>query len=117
MSNKPRIRCPHCEEHIEAQRLPGHRKYRNRFGLDVFDCPECHREFKVEPTEYFVAKEGIEKGTISSEAAIAAVKVNECLPSEMLVSNYDRSTRAPWRKPMLTIAIVAALIAVYLIFR
>lgn len=116
-SDKPRVRCPHCEEHIEAERLPRHRRYRNKFGIDVFECPECHREFKFEPAEYIVTREGIEKGTIPAGVAIAGVNVGELLPSETMALDYDRRSRAPWRKPAVIFSIVVALALAYWMLR
>jgi len=115
MSDKPLVRCPHCEEHIEAKRLASQRKYRNEFGLDIFECPECHQRFKFEPSEYFVALEGIEKGEIPSRVAIAGAKVEEILPSEQAARLYDR-TPTPKRFVPLITGVFALLLSALLIF-
>jgi hypothetical protein len=115
LSNKPLIRCPHCRERIEAERLLRHRKYRNKFGLDVFECPECRQRFKFEPTEYLRARAGL-KGTIPSGVAIAGVKPDERLPSETIAPGQP-GTHARWQKPLLVMTALAALLAGYLLFR
>lgn len=101
-SNKARVRCPHCEEHLEAERLPQQRKYRNKFGLDVFECPECHQDFKFEPREYFLMRDGIEKGDISTGVAIQGASVDELLPSEKVAIDFDRGPRPKRFVPILT---------------
>lgn len=116
-SNRPRVRCPHCEEHLEAEKLPPHRKYRNEFRIDVFECPECHKNFKFDPREYFITREGIENGDIPSGVAIEGVKVDELLPSEKMVIDYDRRPRAPWRRPAMAIGIIVVIVLAYLIFK
>ena len=83
------IRCPHCEEHIEAERLPPNRKYRNEFGMDVFGCPECGQSFRFEPSEYLVVRERLERGEVPEGVAIEAV--DELLPSEQSAIDYDRA--------------------------
>ncbi len=110
------IRCPHCEEHIDAERLPPHRKYRNEFGLDIYECPECHQNFKFEPSEYFVIRERIEKGEVPEGVAIEGARVNELLPSENMAIKYDRKSRAPWRGLVKVLVVIGFLVLAYLIF-
>ncbi len=93
--DKPMIRCPHCEEHIEAERLPPNRKYRNEFGMDVFGCPECGQSFRFEPSEYLVVRERLERGEVPEGVAIEAVKVDELLPSEQSAIDISGDRNAP----------------------
>ncbi len=113
-SNKPRIRCPHCEEHLEAQRLLTQRRYRNQFGLDVFECPDCHQEFKFEPAEFIVVRDGIEKGEIPTGVAIEGAKTSELLPSEKLAVERDPRSGSKRIVPLLT-GVVALLAAGWLV--
>lgn len=86
----PLIRCPHCGEHIEPQRLPPQRKYRNEFGLDVFECPDCGQNFKFDPHEYFAVRGDIAMG---EGVAIAGARVDELLPSEKLAIQTTKPKR------------------------
>jgi hypothetical protein len=113
-SNKPLIRCPHCRERIEADHLLRHRKYRNKFGLDVFECPQCQQRLKFEPTEYLLAREALAKGTAPS-ATIAAVKPDERLPSEEVTSG--QSVRPRWQTPLVALGTIAAVVVGYLMLR
>lgn len=79
---KPRIACPHCDEHIEASSLPPNRKYRNASGIDVFGCPACGKHLKFDPQEYFAVRELMSRGEIPSGMAIDGAKEEESLPSE-----------------------------------
>ena len=117
MSDKPMIRCPHCEEHIEAERLLPQRKYRNEFGLDVFECPECHQNFKFEPSEYLGIRERIEKGGVPEGVAIEGAKLDDLLPSEKMAIDYDRKPRAMNRRAVpLIMGIVSIGLAAWIIF-
>ena len=116
MIAKPNIWCPHCENHIAAERLPPCRKYRNHFEIDVFECPECHNEFKIEPSEYFVVRERLEAGEIPEDAAIEAARVDDVLPSEKMAGNFSRRSRAPWQGPAKIVTFLALAVLAYLIF-
>jgi hypothetical protein len=116
-SNKPLIRCPYCKERIEAEQLLRHRKYRNKFGLDVFECPQCRQRMKFEPTQYLRAREAMDKGAAPSGATIAAVKPDERLPSEG-VPSADERRRARWRQLSMTlVAAATAVVGIYLALR
>jgi hypothetical protein len=84
--NDPRlvIRCPHCDQHIEAQRLVHLRKHLNEFGIDVFECSNCFQRFKFDPDHYFLMREEMAKGRISEGRVIGAVKPHERLASEIV---------------------------------
>ncbi len=106
---KPNVKCPHCGEHVEAKNLSNVRKYRNEYGIDVFECPECKNNFKFEPAEYLVARQGIENGEIPEGVAIDSAKENELLPSETLALNYNGPSRAPWVRLFKKIIVIALL--------
>ena len=110
------VKCPHCKENIAAERLPHQRKYRNEFGLDVFECPECHQNLKFEPSEYLVIRERIAQGELPEGIAIEGVKVDELLPSEKMAVNYERKPSAPWRGPAKLVFAIVLLFLAYLIF-
>jgi len=115
MDDKPMIQCPHCTKIIEAERLVSQRKYRNAFGLDVFECPDCHKNYKIEPREYLETREHINEGNLPNTHIIKAAMIDEILPSEKMAIDYDRRTKAPWRGPAKIIAVIAFLIIVFLI--
>lgn len=115
---KPRIACPHCDEHIEASSLPPNRKYRNASGIDVFGCPTCGKNLKFDPQEYFAVRELMSKGEMPSGMAIDGTKEEDSLPSERAANSVNDS---PQKKSgifekILGCGVILALIA-YLFLR
>jgi hypothetical protein len=58
--------------------------------LDVFECPECGQNFKVDPHEYLAVRDIIAPG---EDVAIGAARVDEILPSEKLAIDYQEAAR------------------------
>lgn len=81
---KPNISCPHCRREVEATNLPKARQYRTQYGIDVFKCPLCGDDFKIEPSEYMFVKSQMEKDELPSdgEIAIDGIPTTELTPSE-----------------------------------
>lgn len=117
MNKRPMIVCPHCGEHVAADRLPPQRTYRNEYGVDVFGCPKCKEEFKFEGSEYLALRARMENGEIPEGAALDAVKIHETLASERMVLEYARRPTAPWRGPAKALLVLGALVMTYLIIR
>lgn len=109
------IQCPHCGEITKVERMASQRKYRNEFGLDVFECPDCHKNYKIDPREYLLAQENMNQGSVPDSITINGAKVDTILPSEKAAIDYDRRPRAPWRGPARVIVIIVCLILAYAI--
>jgi hypothetical protein len=91
VTTKPRIHCPHCDAIFPASKLAATRKYRNKFGIDVFGCPECSRAIKIEPREYLFVSQQIARGETSEDVAIGAASEHDTLPSEQLALNEKKA--------------------------
>jgi hypothetical protein len=91
-AKRPQIRCPHCGDFFGAEQLAARRKYRNKYGIDVFGCPACSQPIKIEPAEYLFAKQQIEAGEYDEDTAIGAVLEHELLPSERSAKGAGRSS-------------------------
>ena len=83
MSNKPLISCPNCKAEFQAKNLLKYRLYRNKYGIDVFKCPVCEENIKIDAVVYMVTKSQIEDGEVSEDTAVEAVKEEDVLPQEM----------------------------------
>ena len=94
MNEKPKIECPHCKEMIEASSLPPNRKYRNRLGIDVFSCPYCTKNLKIDPYEFVSVKGLMQSGEMPSGIAIEGAKEEDILPCEEAALAYEE-TEAP----------------------
>ena len=94
-SGKPNIICPHCEEWIEAKDLAASRQYRTEYGIDVFRCHKCHKDFKIEPTEYMLVKSKYEEGEVleDEDLAIEGIDAKELTPSEMAAKNSTSANK------------------------
>lgn len=95
MSARLNIHCPHCNAIFGAAELPVRRKYRNKYGIDVFTCPECDEPMKIEPTEYILARQQITSGELPEAAAIGAVPESDRLPSEQVAIDHSKKGCLP----------------------
>jgi hypothetical protein len=91
MTTRPRIHCPHCDAIFEAQQIGANRKYRNKYGIDVFACAECLKLIKIEPREYMFASHRLKTGEFPEGCAIGAVPEDDILPSEQAAIDFARA--------------------------
>ena len=95
MSARPNIHCPYCDAIFSADELPTRRRYRNKYGIDVFTCPECDEPIKIEPTEFMFARQQIMSGELPDDAAIGAAPESDRLPSEQAAMDGGRKGCLP----------------------
>lgn len=113
MSTRPKIRCPHCNAIFEARTLVAHRKYRNKYGIDVFGCPECSKTVKFDPRDYLFASQQVAKGEAPEGMAVGAVAEHDLLPSEQMA--IDEGGKPSSRYVPMTIGVVSIAGALFVI--
>lgn len=47
-----RIACPHCQTEVDNAQLPALKVRRNKYGSDIWGCPNCQQPFKVDTEEF-----------------------------------------------------------------
>jgi ssDNA-binding Zn-finger/Zn-ribbon topoisomerase 1 len=82
MPNRPQIRCPCCGSIFPVESLQRLRLRRNSYGIDIFGCPECKEQIKIDPYEYLAAREMMERNELPADAAIGAYREAELVGPE-----------------------------------
>src|SRR6476659_195366 len=78
---KPKVRCPLCEGIFDVRGLSSRRIKRNKYGIDVFSCPHCQNNIKIDPYEYAGFSQIIQAGALYG-VPIEAYPEDKLMPSE-----------------------------------
>ena len=61
-TDKPHVLCFHCRTAIYPEVLATRREFRTQYGIDVFKCPSCEKDFKIDPRDFLELREQVNNG-------------------------------------------------------
>lgn len=124
--NKPHVLCFHCKTAISPEVLATRREFRTQYGIDVFKCPTCEKDFKIDPRDFLDLREQVNQGLWppGKPAAIVGLSPNEYTPYEMIEAQYaskkksqfglhigfEKPVQAKWAKVGIVALLTAAAI-------
>jgi len=87
----PHALCFHCKTPIYPETLAILRQYRTQYGIDVFQCPSCNKEFKVDPRDFLDLCERLATGNWPAEhpPAIRGLNSLELTPYELIEAQFQ----------------------------
>lgn len=82
MGGRLHIKCGCCGNLFPSEELRSRHLRRNKYGIDVFSCPGCGEQIKIDPYEYVGAQNEITTGNAMRGVAIEAYKASQLMPCE-----------------------------------
>ena len=97
-TDKPHVLCFHCQNAIYPEVLATRREFRTQYGIDVFKCPSCEKDFKIDPREFLELREQVSKGLwpIGKSPALIGLSQNEFTPYEMIEAQFVTHKNQPF---------------------
>lgn len=89
LTNRARVRCPHCESIYPIAGTPLRRLGNNKYGIGTFECPSCSVAIKIDPYEWIEVSAMIERGDAPEGSAVEAYKLKDLMPAEKLARQQE----------------------------